>query len=171
MGEVNYKEHQPEKRKPYQIYHVNLVKLWRDREQVSAMVGVESGDPAGLDLVQFAATLSKPQTQQAKEFLQGNWDMFSGLPGLTNAIEHDIVTEPNVKIWLKPYHIPEAHRVAVSEEVKRMLELEVTEELESEWSSPILLVPKPNGTLCFCNDFRKLNEVFKFDAYPIPHGR
>eukprot|EP00063_Salmo_salar_P014535 XP_013989370.1 PREDICTED: uncharacterized protein LOC106566074 [Salmo salar] len=38
----------------------------------------------------------------------------------------------------------------------------------SEWSSPIVLVPKPDGTISFCNDFRGLNEVSKFDAYPVP---
>ncbi|XP_040209391.1 uncharacterized protein LOC120940531 [Rana temporaria] len=131
---VNYKVHQPGKRKPYQIYHINLLKLWRDREPVSAVVAVQSGDHVGIDLVQVAATLTRPQTQQVKEFLQRNRDMFSGLPGLTNVIEHDIVTEPKVKIRLKPYRIPEAHRVSVSGEVKRMLELGVIEESQSEWS-------------------------------------
>ena len=39
VGEVNYKVHQAGKRKPYQIYHINLLKLWRDREPVSAVGG------------------------------------------------------------------------------------------------------------------------------------
>ena len=27
---------------------------------------------------------------------------------------------------------------------------------------------KPDNTICFCNDFRKLNAVSEFDAYPMP---
>ena len=38
----------------------------------------------------------------------------------------------------------------------------------SVWSSPCVLVPKPDGTFCFCTDFRKLKEVTKADSYPLP---
>lgn len=31
VGEVNYKVHQPGKRKSEQIYHINLLKKWHDR--------------------------------------------------------------------------------------------------------------------------------------------
>ena len=33
--------------------------------------------------------------------------------------------------------------------------------------NPNILVPKPNSTWQFCNDYRKLNEISKYDAYPM----
>lgn len=44
----------------------------------------------------------------------------------------------------------------------------VTELSTSKWSSPILVVPKPDGSICFCNDFRALNSISRFNAYPMP---
>jgi len=38
----------------------------------------------------------------------------------------------------------------------------------SEWSSPCILVLKPNGSYCFCTDFYKLNFVTLIDSFPIP---
>ncbi len=39
---------------------------------------------------------------------------------------------------------------------------------EATWLSPIVVVPKKNGKLRICVDFRKLNVATKKDPYPLP---
>ncbi len=39
---------------------------------------------------------------------------------------------------------------------------------EATWLSPMVIVPKKNGKLKICIDFRKLNVIAKKDAYPLP---
>ena len=49
-----------------------------------------------------------------------------------------------------------------------MLENDIIEESNSSWSSPCILVPKPDLSFRFCTDFRKVNTVTKSDTYPLP---
>ncbi len=39
---------------------------------------------------------------------------------------------------------------------------------EATWLSPMVVVPKKNGKLRICVDFRKLNVITKKDPYPLP---
>ena len=50
-----------------------------------------------------------------------------------------------------------------------MLDLGVIEPSVSPYSSPIDLVPKKDGSVRFCIDFRKLKKVMEFDAEPMPN--
>ena len=49
-----------------------------------------------------------------------------------------------------------------------MLELGAVQPSSSPWASPVVLVEKKDGDVRFCVDYRKVNQVAKFDAYPMP---
>lgn len=49
-----------------------------------------------------------------------------------------------------------------------MLKLEIIEPFESPFCSPIVIVPKKDGTNRFCIDFRLLNRQTIFDSEQIP---
>ncbi|CAM4662322.1 unnamed protein product [Lepidochelys olivacea] len=118
--------------------------------------------------IRISTDLTPKQKKEVTEVINRYQDVFSTKLGRTTEAYHHIITDPGAKVTLRPYRVPAAKREEIKAEVKRMLELGVFEESHSQWSSPIVLVPKPDGTTRFCNDFRWLNEISKFDAYPIP---
>ena len=49
-----------------------------------------------------------------------------------------------------------------------MLENEIIEPSNSDFSSPSMLVSKPDGTYRFVTNFKAVNAITKCDSYPIP---
>ena len=51
--------------------------------------------------------------------------------------------------------------------VSEMLDQAVIQESFSPWTSPIVLVSKPDGSTQFCVDYCRLNAVRKTDEFPL----
>ena len=59
-------------------------------------------------------------------------------------------------------------RHAVLRELQETEQYGIIEPSTSEWSSPIVLVKKKDGTMRMCIDYRRLNAVTQVEAYPMP---
>lgn len=88
--------------------------------------------------------------------------------GRTDRVKHIIDTGDAAPIKQRYYTVSPARQKLINEELDRMLGLGVVEPSQSAWSSPIMLLDKPDGSKRFVVDFRAVNAVSKKDAYPLP---
>jgi len=101
--------------------------------------------------------------------LEKHGALWSGHLGSIKATEHRIELKPGSKpVWLNPYRTGPRTRELIKAQVDRTLKLEVTEPSQSEWASPVVLIPKPDGSPRFCIDYRQLNERTVRDSCPLP---
>ena len=66
------------------------------------------------------------------------------------------------------YRVNPTKRAMMQQEVSYLVEHGLAVPSTSAWSSPCVLVPKPDNTSRFCNDYRKVNSVTKPDSFPLP---
>ena len=176
VGDVDYEVQWADGEGAKQIYHLNLLKAWKEVVSVSLVSVDQEKDELGPEVPKLTNLISPlldshlyPSQRTDLAYLQKRFaDVFSPLPGRTHLINHRIETTPGVSVRTRPYRLPEHKRKLVQAEIKAMLELGVIEESHSAWSSPIVLVGKPDGSIRFCVDYRKVNDVSQFDAYPMP---
>ena len=82
---------------------------------------------------------------------------------------HRIETGSNPPVFAKPRQLSEEKFKAAREGFHALQSLGIIVPSESEWSSPLHLVPKSNGEYHPCGNYRALNSITKTDRYPIPN--
>ncbi|XP_063293534.1 uncharacterized protein LOC134578463 [Pelobates fuscus] len=165
-------------------FHINMLKAYREwAEEVAAICAPAGEDTETLPLpdllgsnegmtqiekVQLGEQLEPQERAQAVRLLKTKQVTFSQEPGYTLLAIHKVETPGQAPLRQPPYRIPEAVREGMRKEIDEMLWLGVIEPSESPWASPVVLVPKKDGTTRFCVDYRRLNDKTVTDAYPMP---
>jgi len=92
--------------------------------------------------------------------------LWAGQLGKVDVTPHRIEVTPGARPRrAQPYR---ASHASLAKEVQRQRDLGVIEPSSAEWAFPVVLVPKPDGTMRFCVDYRQLNEMTVRDVYPLP---
>ena len=111
------------------------------------------------------------EREQVKSMLCRRKQAFQNDPtdtGCTEVVTHKIDTGDHPPIRQRFRRIPPERRQVVEVEIQKMLDRGIIEPSHGPWASPIVLVKKKTGEWRFCIDYRKLNDITKKDAYPLP---
>jgi hypothetical protein len=109
--------------------------------------------------------------KELRQLLLTNRDVFAleGEPlGRTGWVQHAIRLKDSTPIKQPPRRVPIHREHVVDTEMEKMKIFRAIHPSESPWALPIVLFLKKDGTIRFCVDYRKVNDVTIKDAYPLP---
>ena len=82
----------------------------------------------------------------------------------------EIKTDPNGKIpFRSPYCISPRDEAELRRQIDKAIRCGWIQPSRSNFGSPVLFVPKPDGMLHMCIDYRAVNGITVKDSYPLPH--
>ena len=119
-----------------------------------------------LDIVM--SHLSEKEKVDVREILHKHREGLGDVPTPTSVLMHDIEVGDSAPIKQSHYRVLGERLEKMKDEVDYLLKNDIVEPSSSPWGSPCILVDKPDGSIRMCTDYRKVNQVTRGDAYPIP---
>ena len=119
--------------------------------------------------VKISTDLNEDQQREVRQLLEEYSDVLTDIPGKTNLAECNIELTDDIPFRVKAYPVPYALKKEMDKEVSEMLKADIIESSVSEYASSPVVVRKPDGSVRYCIDFRKLNAKTVFDAEPVPN--
>ena len=151
-----------------------LVAYWTHNEQDTLQL-LNLGIADDPKLIKMNANLNPQLTIDATSLFKEYRDVFAfsyedlrGIPEhiATHHIELDTAISP---CHQTRYRMNPNYAKAVKEDLEKLLKAGFIEPVDqATWLSSIVVVPKKNGKLRICVDFRCLNAATKKDPYPLP---
>ena len=84
-------------------------------------------------------------------------------------IVHRIPLEPgHVPPYQRPYRISPKEMAELQKQLKEMINSGVIQPSSSPYAAPVIFVPKKDGTLRMCIDYRALNKITVKNRFPLP---
>ena len=111
------------------------------------------------------------QTDDRRTLLREFRDVFAmndNELGQTHLVQHEIDTGDTLPIKLAPHRLAPGMITVVEKEIEDMLAQNIIRPSNSPYRAPIVHVTKKDGSNRICTEFRRLKEVTKKDAFPLP---
>ena len=150
------------------VLHVNNLKKFYPRvEEVLrlALVAEDWAEDEAVGTKMFGHYDGFKEEEVVKMLRKEFPEVFSDLPGKTTACQLTIDTGDATPRGSHPYRIPNKLKEGVRAEVEKLVDLGIVVPSTSPWASPVVPVPKKDGTVRVCVDYRKVNEVTVADPY------
>lgn len=151
---------------PYQGSTIKLIGLHNDSAQCSVLelCNLE-------DLPEQYQLLLQPLPVQLQSLLSRFSHIFAlphGLPPARDC-DHHIPLIPGAQPFqVRPHRYAPALKSKIEKQVDEMLQSSIIDLSKSEFSSPVILVKKKDGTYRFCVDYRHLNALTAKNKFPVP---
>ena len=125
--------------------------------------------------VNVAKEMPKDEKKAMVELLMSFRDVFAwsyeDMRGLDPQLyQHQIPLSTDAKpVAQRRYQMNPNYAAKVKDEIDKLLRVGFIQPVkQATWLSPILVVPKKNGKIRVCVDYRKLNAATVTDAFPLP---
>jgi hypothetical protein len=160
-----------DKWKAAQRRKINAVLCQPDWKPIKRLLQTKLGDSLSATISEVKKELNPKMALEAQKFLEDYRSIFAENEtdlGRTSVVQHRINTGDAAPIRQRPRRMPFAKEAEMKRQLEEMLKPGIIEPSSSPWASPVSLAPKKDGSLRFCIDFRKLNDVTVKDSYPLP---
>ena len=164
ITDLTYELAVPSRRSKRMVAHLNMLKAWHSPEAKALRVVLAEDNDGESDkppsrVVLSDSELTKEQEAQLAGLLSEYKDVVNESVGKAWGVSHKIDTAAQVPIRSVPYRLAPAWRDQLREEIRALLEADIIKPSLSPWSSPMVPVKKPDGSVRLCIDYRKVNQA------------
>ena len=118
--------------------------------------------------VDEAESLQQSEREELQNLIFKHTNLFQSNGPPTTIMKHTIKINESRPIATRPYRLAKLKKAELKNEISQMLDSDIIEESQSAWAAPVIMIPKQNGKIRVCVDYRELNAITIPDRYPLP---
>ena len=150
---------------PTEIYVV-------DSKYAGCLLGKDSAERLDILQIEKINEVKEETAKWTKETVAENFpDIVEGV-GRLKDIQVAIQVDEKIRPVKQPYRrVPYHLTTKLEQKLKEFRDMDLIEDVEpgqTQWVSPMVIVPKPDGDIRVCIDMRQANKAIIREKYPIP---